>query len=848
MGCFFSLPTFTIHYSIMKKIFIAALLIVYGSLNVMAQSLQSPEQFLGYKTGTKFTRQNKITEYFKAIAAAKTDMVKIEKYGETNEGRELMLAIVASSENLQRLDDIRKNNLRLTGLLKDNNGTTAGTPAIVWLSYNVHGNEASSSEAAMMVLYELVNPSNQQTKEWLKNTVVIIDPCMNPDGRDRYVNWYNAMVGKNYNTDNQSREHREPWPGGRSNHYNFDLNRDWAWQTQIESQQRIKKYNEWMPQVHVDFHEQSVNAPYYFAPAAEPFHEVITQWQRSFQTTIGKNNAKYFDEKGWLYFTKEEFDLFYPSYGDTYPTYNGAIGMTYEQGGGPAGGLASITNSSDTLTLADRITHHFTTSLSTIETTSKNAQQVIDEYKKYFDDNRNAKNAEYKTYIVTNKDANKIEAVKKLLEKNNIEYGIISGKIKGYRYFTGKEEEAQLEEYSIAVSMYQAKSSLVKVLFEPKSKLADSVTYDITAWSIPFAYGVEAYALKEKKEFITGTLHNDDTKPFTSTYGYLIPYTSLNSTKALAYLLKNGVKMRYAEKPFLYNNKNYDRGTLIILKTGNTNKNWNELVKDAATKFNLNADAVSTGFVEKGADFGSSEVHFITAPKVAVLTGEQVSSTDAGEVWNLFDNELDYPVSLINANDLLRVNLKNYTVLIMPDGNYKLNDKAINEKLKDFVKSGGNLIAMQGAVAVLAANDWGIKLKEDKADDKKEDYTLLKKYADRERDGLPNSIPGAIYKVELDNTHPLAYGYPDYYFTLKQDTNIYEFMKDGWNVGVLKKENYTAGFTGYKAKIKLKDGLLFGVEEMGSGSVIFLADNPLFRLFWENGKMLFGNAVFLVGQ
>jgi len=834
----------------MKKIFTISLLIISFYTQSIGQALQSPAEFLGYKIGSKFTRENSVTAYFKSVATAKKDMVKIESYGETNEGRELILAFIALPETLSRLEDIRKNNLRLTGLLKEGHAITQNAPAIVWLSYNIHGNEASSSEAAMLVLYELANPNNLQTKEWLKNTVIIIDPCMNPDGRDRYVNWYYTMMGKNYDADAQSREHVEPWPGGRTNHYNFDLNRDWAWQTQIETQQRMKKYNSWMPQVHVDFHEQGVSEPYYFAPAAEPFHEAITPWQRNFQTTIGKNNATYFDEKGWLYFTKERFDLFYPSYGDTYPIFNGAIGMTYEQGGGPAGGLVSINDSGDSLTLLDRITHHFTTSLSTIETASKNAQNLIDEFKKYFDDNRDAKNAIYQTYILTDKEVNKIQAVKALLDKNAIEYSNVSGKIKGYRYFSGKEEEAEIDSNSFAISMHQPKSSLVRVLFEPKSKLSDSSTYDITAWSIPYAYGVEAYALTEKKNLVAPnpkTSHPQQIR-VNSSYGYLIPYTSFNSTKALAFLLKNHVKVRYAASPFSYNHKTYDRGTLIVLKTSNVNNNWNLWVTKAADLFNLQLEAVNSGFVEKGADFGSSEVHMITAPKVALLTGEEVSASNAGEIWNLFDNELDYPITLINASELSSISLKNYNILIMPNGNYRFSDKSINEKLKDFVRNGGKLIALEASVAAMANYDWGIKLKEEKKEEKKEDYWALKKYADREKEGLTNSIPGSIYKVELDNTHPLAYGYPNYYFTLKQDTNLYEFMNDGWNVGALKKENYTAGFTGYKVKNKLKDGLLFGVEEMGNGSIVFLADNPLFRLFWENGKMLFGNAIFLVGQ
>jgi len=832
----------------MKKIAAVLMALIIVSLPGYAQNIQSPEQFLGYAIGSRFTRHNEVVAYYKSVAMSNPSMVKVEKYGETNEGRELLLSYISSPENMRQLESIRENNLNIAGLLKDKKTpVTNNAPAIVWLSYNVHGNEPASSEAAMMVLYALVDPQNKQTKQWLKNTIVIIDPCLNPDGRDRYVNWYNSVAGLNYNPDPQSREHSEPWPQGRSNHYNFDLNRDWAWQTQIETQQRLKKYNEWMPQVHVDFHEQGYSQPYYFAPAAEPFHEVITPWQRDFQTLIGKNNARYFDANGWLYFTKQRFDLFYPSYGDTYPMYNGAIGMTFEQGG-IRGGLGVKNNDGDTLTLSDRILHHYTTSLSTIEVCSQNAQRLVDEYRKLFEDNRNAKNAEYKTYILTSEYRGKIDAVKTLLDRNGIQYGAIHGKLKGYRYFTGKEEEVILNPYSIAISAYQPKSVLVKVLFEPKSKLSDSATYDITAWSIPYAYGVEGYALKEKREILPLIQQADSMVISSAVYGYIIPYTSFSSTKTLAYLLKHKVRVRYAEKPFTYNHINYERGTLVVLKTSNANDNWNEWVNKAEANFNVHPDVVSSGFVDKGADFGSPDVHLVTRPHVALLTGDQVSPNGAGEVWNFFDQALDYPITLLNAGDLAGLSLKNYTVLILPEGNYPaFYDKIVADKLKEFVRSGGKLIAIGSAIDVLA-NDWGLKSKEDKPDDKKEDYSSLKRFADRERDDLPNSIPGAIYKVELDNTHPLAYGYPGYYFTLKQDGKIYDYLKDGWNVGVLKKDDYVTGFSGFKIKNKLKDGLLLGEEEVGAGSFVFFADDPLFRMFWENGKMLFGNAVFLVGQ
>ncbi len=831
----------------MKRLYSVFTLLLLVNI-VFAQTLQSPEQYMGYKIGTRYTRHHKVVDYFRSVAQARPDMVKIEKYGETNEGRELIVAYIASPENLQKLESIRTNNLGLAGLAA-NKGATENAPAIVWLSYNVHGNETSSSEAAMLTLWSLVDPGNAQTKEWLKNTVVIMDPCINPDGRDRYVNWFNGMVGTRFNPDPAAREHAEPWPGGRTNHYNFDLNRDWAWQTQVESQQRIKKYNQWMPQVHVDFHEQGINEPYYFAPAADPLHEVITPWQKDFQVLIGKNNARYFDRNGWLFFTKERFDLLYPSYGDTYPIYNGAIGMTFEQGGGPRGGLGIINEDGDTLTLLDRATHHYTTGLSTIETASQNRQKLVDEFRKYFDDGQAGKIGEYKTYVMTSRDENKIKAVIKLLDQNGIAHGSLTNKnFRGYNYTTGKEDAYADEGYHVAVSAFQPRSAMAKVLLEPRTIVTDSNTYDITAWSVPYAYGVKGYAVKEKLELTDAVKLVATLNEAKSSYGVLIPYQSLNAAKAMAYMLKNGVKVRFAEKPFTYQGRSFDRGTLIILKTSNP-ANWNEVANEACKLFNLQPVAVETGFMDKGADFGSPDVKIInSALQVAMLTGDQTASGSAGEVWHFFEKQLEYPITLLNAADLARINIRNYQVLIMPDGNYRvLNDKSVADKLKDFVRNGGKLIALDNAVSILSSSDWGIKLKDDKTEEKGE-YAHVKKYADRESQYLTNSIPGAIYKLELDNTHPLGFGYPDHYFTLKQDGNMFEFMKDGWNVGVMKKDAYVTGFAGSKLKPKLKDGVVFGVQDMGSGNVIYFAENPLFRNFWENGKLLICNAVFLVGQ
>lgn len=821
----------------------------------MAQ-VQSPEQHLGYKLGTRYTPHYRIVNYFQYVAQAVPAMVKLQKYGETNEHRPLYVAFISSQKNMSNLESIRQNNLALAHL--NNQSANVNAPAIVWLSYNVHGNETSSSEAAMQTLFALVDPANTQSKQWLENTVVVIDPCLNPDGRDRYVNWYNTMIGKDWNPLPVAREHREEWPGGRSNHYNYDLNRDWAWQTQVESKARVALYNQWLPEVHVDFHEQGVNAPYYFAPAAEPYHEVITPWQRDFQKVIGKNNAKYFDKNGWLFFTGIRFDLLYPSYGDTYPLYNGSIGMTYEQGGISAG-LGILTNDKDTLTLTDRILHHYTSGMSTIEIASMNAAKLVTQFQSYFNDAVNGKIGDYKTYVIKNKpeDEQRIQALMQLMDQNGIRYGTSSGTSKGYNYNTKKEEPFTVAANDLVVSAVQPKAVLVKTLFELQTKLSDSVTYDITAWAMPYAYGLTAYAtrqvLKVNEEKVAGESVKNSPA---DVYGYAMKWQGLNAVRAIGKLLQKGVRIRYSEVPFESGGEKFDRGTILINKTGNTafgNDLWKE-VAGICNTYGVKMYPIQSGMMDKGGDLGSDLVHVIKRAKVAMLTGEGVRSNAAGEVWDYFDNQIGYPVTLINAEDFIRIKLDDFDVLILPAGRYEfLNNKSSAAEFENWIRNGGKVIALENAVSQLAKQKWStVKMKSDSAEKKTNTdiYQDLKVYENRERDEITSSVPGAIYKVDVDNSHPLMFGYPDYYYTLKLDSDVFEFIKEGkgWNVGYLKKDNYMSGFVGYKVMSQLKDGLLFGVQDLGRGNIIYLADDIIFRNFWQTGKLMLANAVFLIGD
>ncbi|WP_246206068.1 M14 family metallopeptidase [Fulvivirga aurantia] len=838
----------------MKNI-IAALLFSFITINTIAQSIQSPKEFLGYELGERFTRHHRVVDYFRYVGENMPN-VTVEQYGETYEHRPLITATFSSPENMAKIEEIRKNNLRRAKL--EDGSATQDDIAIVWLSYNIHGNEASSIEASMATIYELL--TSDRGKEWLKNTVVIMDPCINPDGRDRYANFYNQYGASNFNPNGDAIEHHEPWPGGRPNHYLFDLNRDWAWQTQQESTQRAVIYHKWMPHVHVDFHEQGYNSPYYFAPAAEPFHEVITDWQREFQTTIGKNHAKYFDKEGWLYFTKERFDLLYPSYGDTYPTYNGAIGMTYEQAGHGFAGLGIITEYGDTLTLKDRVMHHYTTGISTVEISSQNAAQLSNQFGKYFNEATSSPSARYKTYVISgNNNPDKIDNLLKFLDKQQIRYGTTNSRksFKGFNFNSNSSSNVTLSGKDVIISTYQPKSKLVTSLFEPVAKLSDSLTYDITAWSLPYAYGLETYALTDRIN-VDNTYNKVDVNNSLSAdkpYAYISKYNSLDDVKWLSAILQEGINARVATKPFSLQGKSYDRGTIVITRRTNEKfgSKFDELIKKHAADYYRQIDAVTTGFADSGTDLGSGDIARLKAPKVALLAGEQTSSLGFGEIWHFFEQQINYPVTAIGTDYFNQVELSDYDVLIVPNGWYSLFDESTLKNVSSWVRDGGKLILVGYALNAFKDKN-GFGLKEFRSDEEKKaldkeptEQEILMNYNKEERDRLSSSIFGAIFKISLDNTHPLAYGYGREYFTLKTSSARYAFLDNGGNVGILKGEAQpVSGFAGYKATEKLEDSLVFGVQDKGSGHVIYMVDNPLFRAFWENGKLLFSNAVFIV--
>ena len=820
-----------------------------ASLTAQEGILQSPDQFLQHKLGSHFTPHHLILDYFQYADGASPKMEFIQ-YGTTYEQRPLMAAIISAPENLKNLEAIRLNHLRNAGL-------EPGTPSpenkvIVWLSYSVHGNEPAGAESSMAVLYDLLQ-GDPRASEWLRNTIVIMDPVLNPDGYDRYVQWSNSVSMLNTDPNPEAREHQEPWPGGRSNHYYFDLNRDWAWQTQQESRDRLAFYQRWMPHIHADVHEMSSEAPYYFAPAAQPYHPNVTEWQKEFQGMTGKNHAGYFDREGWRYFTRERFDLFYPSYGDTYPTFSGAIGMTYEQGGGSYANRALILDNKDTLTLADRIAHHRVASVSTVEVASKNAGKLIREFVQYFEAGVKHSGTAFNSYVVSkSNNAGRLADFLALLDLHKIQYGYLTGdrrQMDGFDYKTGTAGTFDASAGDIVIPGQQPKAVLTHILMEPEGHLTDSLTYDITAWSLPFAYGLEAYSTSAILSLDTvDTTTITEITPTAKPYAYALEWGSVSATTVLSNILSKGMVARYALFPFVAEGLAYPSGTVLIMRGDNRKYDGFDAVLTQLSKDeNVPLLSIKSGLVDSGKDFGSDDYRIIIRPKVLTLSGPEVRSSNLGEIWHFFEQQLHYPLHIVNVDQLQQVPLEQYTTVILPEGYYAISGKS-KERLQEWVQNGGKIIAIGNANQKLSSIiGVSIGLRNAVETDSTGLDELVHQplvYHSVERSSLSDEIPGAIFQCVLDIGNPLSFGLGEHYWTLRAGTLQFDWLRGSGNAIFLDDTPHFFGFAGYKALPTTRRTLVAGQESLGAGSIVYLPDNPLFRSFWYTGKVLFANALF----
>jgi hypothetical protein len=909
--------------------------------------LQSPERFLGYDAGDRFTRHHDIVAYFRHVAG-QSPYVHLKEYGESYRHRPLIAVFVSSEENLRALDTIRVNNRRMSGLEP---GEVEGrTAAILWMSYGIHGNESSSPEAAMWTLHALasgmaagsaVDAANAGDRGqvrgsapavltggwdpsadiagWLENSVVVIDPVLNPDGRERYVNWFDQTQGRFPDPRLETREHTEPWPGARSNHYYFDLNRDWAWQTQIESKQRIAFYNLWMPHVHADFHEMFTN-DYYFPPAAEPFHSAITPWQREFQHKIGHGLAARFDDRHERYFTAEIFDLFYPGYGDTWPTFNGAIGMTYEQMGHGRAGTKMIDRHGDTLTLADRIRNHHVAGLSTVEVTAQNSERLVREFREYFRRAQQEPDGRWSAFVVSGENhPDRIMTLLNYLDRQEIRYYTAEEgrRFTGRHYATGEEQRPRTAGSDIVIPVRQPKSVLTHVLFDPDPGvvLADSNTYDITAWALPYAFGLEAWATADRVRTTDEPVRTSTSyRPLAGTggrntgggvanleaeygaakvqaelgtqingeqsvgeqkvndaadYAWLLAWGDVRDAAFVAGLLSRDVRMSITERPITIAGRTWPSGSVVVTRRANRHlgDRLPGIIDNQAARHDRRVQAVATGLSDSGVDLGSPQVHPLEKPVAAVPSGDGINSASLGEIRHFFDYTLEYPLAVFDKHRFSGFPLEEYNVLLLPDGSYTGWQESDWDRIMEWVRKGGRLIALPGALRPLSSReDVALTLRrfepgtagiandaasakgpatrpEDSPDEEFPAYGT--RFEDRHRQTLTRQISGAVFRVELDDSHPLAWGIGSTYATLKRGTVLPELLEDGWNVARIAAENpLLGGWAGQDAQQLAAGSLVAGSLTTGEGQIVILADNPLFRGFWRNGQLLFSNALF----
>ncbi|NME72203.1 M14 family zinc carboxypeptidase [Flammeovirga aprica] len=793
-----------------------------------SQTLKSPSEFLEYNLGTQFTYHHQLHDYLSYLAE-KSLKVEYIPYGKTYEGRPLFILAVSSEKNIQNLESIRQSNLKRAGLI---NGQYSHSNAIVWLGYNVHGNEASGSEVAMKVAFELLQSKYDSL---LEDLVIIIDPCLNPDGRERYVNHFRSKEGHFINQKPSTWEHIEPWPTGRYNHYLFDLNRDWAWGTQIETRQRTELYRKWYPQVFVDFHEMMPQYSYFFGPSADPIHKDVTSWQRKYQKIASEKYESYFKSQGWEYFTRKVFDLLYPSYGDSWTCFNGAVGFTFEQGGHGVAGLAyQSKDASKQITLEGRVQKHFETSMMTAIVASEYKEELLKEYENFFHE----KNNTTKKFIVTptQQNSENIELMSSILERQGIKREVVSKSkvVKGYSYFEQKQVKRKLEKGNIVFSTDQKMGRMLKVLLEPKAEFSDSTTYDLTAWSLPYAFGLDMLETEEEieREVYSIEIRNNtpiDESALTDSTFFILEWESIADVKLVSKLIQDQIKVGYLTEDFKYNGQVIAKGSIIFPHFGLMMSDKLETFKKRIEENNITPQVIHINNAE-----WERKVEVMKVPRIAVLAGEDVTPVKFGSLWYFFDKIIEYPMDMFYMDKVSSFDLSKVNTIILSDGQYTAK---VSTLIKRFIEKGGKVILLENAIKVVEEiHELEMSKKMNKSFNA-ESMFMAKGKTD-------HKALGCIMELNLPEYSLISKGIGEKYYIIKENNHKLPLLNHGYNIGLVTKTEAVSGYIGDELKLSLEESTLIAAEKYKKGQVFYYVDNPLIRGFWVNGMHLFSNSIF----
>ena len=838
------------------------------------EEIPSPSEALGYEIGTQFSLHAHVVDYLETVAD-RSDRVTLGRYGETYEGRPLIYLTITSAENQGQLDQLKRNSRRLSNpaslsdsererLLKEQ-------PVTVSYSYNIHGNEPASTEAALQVAYRLAAAQDATTQRILDNTVFVMYPSVNPDGRDRYAYWARSMQRAQVATEPIDIVHDEPFPQGRTNHYWFDLNRDWVWTVHPEMEGLTEVYQTFMPQVHADYHEQGYEDHYFTMPGTTPRNPLLPDPYVAWADTFGQANIDAFDQHQVAYFTGEAFDFFYPSYGSSYPSIMGGIGMLTEQAGIGAG--RAIENEDGyTLTFRQRVFDHYTTSLATLKASVRNRRSLL----QYDLDahSQETNTIETAAYVFPDDEGEGyLYDMLGVLRHHGVEVQRTTEAVEidnGLNYRTGERADRRVDEGAYVVPTDQPRHLLVNTLLQRQVAFGDSVMYDMSTWSAPLAYNVTAYSTREEVDASTTPVEEVPTPASGvvnagASYAYVVDWDQRHAPRALSHLWEAGYRVRTAAKPFTIAGRSFGAGSLVVLLGRNPDHESPAAdMEQVAAEAGVTIVGLNTGRTTEGPDLGSDNNAPAQAPNAGMLVGPPFSTYTAGQIWYLFDQETELPITRIRASNLEesaagegryarygKASLDQLDVLVLPGG-YALStvfDSARVEALSEWVRDGGTLVATEGSAAFLAEDASGlteVETVEDTTDSPIGPYTPYTARGDSV--GL-SSIPGAALSGQIDTTHPLTFGIGEEVYSIKYGTTALQPSADLQTAGHYAKDADDLRISGYASQKNLRHlaGNTFaGTVEMGEGRVVFLVDNTQYRMFWRGPSRMMQNAVMIV--
>jgi glutamine amidotransferase-like uncharacterized protein len=774
----------------------------------------------------------------------------LEDHAKTHEGRRLIHAIVTHPDNHEKLEAIRLANLTLSNNPKEvTDKDLNNMPMIAYLGFSIHGNEASGTEAAILLLYHLAAGNGKEIDEILKNTVLLIDPMFNPDGRARFVNWVNGNRGAIPTSDGQDREHNEPWPGGRTNHYLFDMNRDWMPVTQPESNGRIKLFHYWRPQFVLDAHEMGGNSTFFFQPGIPSRNNPNTP-QRTFELSnkLIPFHSKRLDSIQSMYLTKESFDDFYYGKGSTFSDVHGSVGILFEQASSRA--LYRNTNQGR-LTYAFSIRNHYMSTLGTLDGLVALRNEFLEYHRNFYATSSiEAKKNPVKGYLISLKD-NRTRA--QMLIQNLQKHRIIAHSLK--KPITVKQNKFNPSE-AIIIPSDQPQTRFLKGIMEKVIKFEDSLFYDVSAWTLPYAYGVKSFELKQNPKTHMGpkldkiVLNGGEVIGGRARSAYIMKWNRYYAPKSLYKILDSGINPRLANAPFsaMINGKEveFERGSIIIpvnqrdADSKITQREIYQMMTDLSKSDHVQIYASNSAATSSGSFLGGASHSVLEKPKVAILSGPGSSSYGVGEIWHVTNFRMKMPSSLIDADNLNKSKLANYNTIIIPDGYYQELEETDIENLKDWVLKGGTLIGTQtGSQWIINKTIINEKIK--KTENMKLDiaYDQLRNVSGAQR------IGGAIFEVELDNTHPIAYGYNNKTSLFRRGTHFFELSEGpSANVGRYSNNPLVSGYISEEKEAEIKNSASIIARRQGQGHIVLFADNPSFRAFWYGTDGLLLNAIF----